>query len=215
VLTDDPLEVARILDAAAHGRFPPSDGAIRVVAPPRGSADAVLAFTGHVLVAAPVEQADVDARANGDLSAPMSPAFLAWLSDSLGTASGTQDVLFAARASGAGDEDLVRVEPDPAHPRVARAARYRADLRVYEPSDGGGVLVVGRGLARRWEVAFEVSDERRGRGTGTRLASAALGLLPEGTPVFVQIAPGNAASVRVALAAGFTPIGSEVLLPRV
>lgn len=215
MLTPDPLEVARTLDDAAHGRFPPPDGTIRVVAPPSGRADAVLAFTGHVVVAAPVEQADVDARASGDLSAPMSPAFLAWLSDSLGTVSGTQDVVLAARASGAGDDDLVRVELDLEHPRVARAARYRDDLRVYEPSEGGGVVVVGRGLARRWEIAFEMDEARRGRGIGTHLASAALGVLPEGTPVFVQVAPGNAASVRVALAAGFTPIGSEVLLPRV
>jgi GNAT superfamily N-acetyltransferase len=214
VLTTDPLEVARILDDAAHGRFPPSDGTIRVVAPPRGRADAVLAFTAHVVVAAPVEEADVEARVGGDLSAPMSPRFLTWLSGSLGTVSGAQDVLFAALATGTGDERLVRVEPDLDHPRIARAARYRDDLRAYEPSDGGAVVVVGRGLARRWEVAFEVDAERRGRGLGTRLASAARALLPEGTPVFVQVAPGNAASVRVALAAGFTPIGSEVLLPR-
>ncbi|HXM55375.1 MAG TPA: hypothetical protein VOB72_08295, partial [Candidatus Dormibacteraeota bacterium] len=39
-------------------------------------------------------------------------------------------------------------------------------------------------------------------------------LAPAGEPVFVQVSPGNAASLRVVLAAGYRPIGSEVLLPR-
>jgi hypothetical protein len=30
----------------------------------------------------------------------------------------------------------------------------------------------------------------------------------------VQIAPGNAASMRASIAAGFVPVGSEVLFPR-
>ena len=37
--------------------------------------------------------------------------------------------------------------------------------------------------------------------------------VPEGTPLWAQIAPGNAASVRAFLAAGFRPVGAEALLP--
>jgi hypothetical protein len=37
-------------------------------------------------------------------------------------------------------------------------------------------------------------------------------LLPAGEQVWAQVAPGNAASVRAALAAGFRPVGAEVLL---
>jgi RimJ/RimL family protein N-acetyltransferase len=36
-------------------------------------------------------------------------------------------------------------------------------------------------------------------------------LIPKGDVVFAQVAPGNAASLRAFLAAGFRPIGSEVL----
>jgi len=36
--------------------------------------------------------------------------------------------------------------------------------------------------------------------------------VPRGERVFVQVAPGNAASLRAVLAAGFHPIGAEVLL---
>ncbi len=47
-----------------------------------------------------------------------------------------------------------------------------------------------------------------------KAAAAALGLLPAGTPVFAQVAPGNSVSLRATLAAGYAPVGGEVLLPR-
>jgi hypothetical protein len=39
-------------------------------------------------------------------------------------------------------------------------------------------------------------------------------LVPGGQPLWAQIAPGNAASVRAFLAAGFLPVGAEALLSR-
>jgi hypothetical protein len=39
-------------------------------------------------------------------------------------------------------------------------------------------------------------------------------MIPEGEYVFAQASPGNAASVRAVLAAGYRPIGSEVLFAR-
>jgi hypothetical protein len=44
------------------------------------------------------------------------------------------------------------------------------------------------------------------------LAYAARYLIPDGEQLFVQVAPGNVPSLRAVLAAGFTPIGAEVLL---
>ena len=73
--------------------------------------------------------------------------------------------------------------------------------------------MLGRGVADRWEVSFEVDPAARGRGTGRALAAAALGLLPAGTPVFARVSPGNSVSLRATLAAGYLPIGGEVLLP--
>ena len=56
-------------------------------------------------------------------------------------------------------------------------------------------------------------DERvQGQGLGRALAAAARHLVPEDRPVWAQIAPGNAASVRAFLAAGYSPIGAEALL---
>ena len=46
------------------------------------------------------------------------------------------------------------------------------------------------------------------------MPAAARHLVPPGTPVWAQVAPANAASVRAFLAAGFRPVGAEVLLAR-
>lgn len=73
-------------------------------------------------------------------------------------------------------------------------------------------MLTGRGVAGRWEVAVEVEPHARGRGLGRRLALAARHLVPESAMLWAQIAPGNAASVRALLAAGFTPVGAEALL---
>jgi hypothetical protein len=35
--------------------------------------------------------------------------------------------------------------------------------------------------------------------------------VPEGQPVFAQVAPGNPSSVRACLAAGYVAVGAEVL----
>ena len=96
------------------------------------------------------------------------------------------------------------------HPRVARALRYRDHVRIWEVP--GGIVMLGRGVAGRWEVAMEVDPDHRGRGLGRELAAAARHLVPDGSPLWAQITPGNAASVRAFLAAGYQPVGSEVLL---
>jgi RimJ/RimL family protein N-acetyltransferase len=97
------------------------------------------------------------------------------------------------------------------HPRVVRALRHRDGVRVWETP--GAIVSIGRGVAGRWEVALEVEPGYRGKGLGRELAAAARHLVPEGTPLWAQIAPGNAASVRAFLAAGFRPVGAEAMLP--
>lgn len=74
------------------------------------------------------------------------------------------------------------------------------------------MITIGRGLAGRWEVAIEVDDGFGGKGLGRALARAARHLVDEDRPLWAQIAPGNAASVRAFLAAGYQPVGQETLL---
>jgi GNAT superfamily N-acetyltransferase len=206
----------RLLHDAARGIPPPADGVVEVWPAPAGAVQAVLAFTAHHVVAAAVDPDLVAARLpDGDLSAPMGAAFLGWLGERLGSRPGSLDVVLAAEGLGGTPplELAPRVDLD-RHERVARALRYRDELEVWTAQGGAGVLVLGRGLAGRREVAFEVDPARRNRGLGRLLAAAARHLTPPGEPLFAQVAPGNVASLRVVEAAGFRPVGAEVLFHR-
>src|SRR5262245_7628776 len=177
---------------------------------------AVAAFAAHHVIAAAVDEEVVRQRLpKGDLGAPMSASFLLFLSGWLGAEPGTLDLVLAK--TGTLEEPAIelcsRQDLDD-HPRVHRARRYRPDAVVYADREHGepdGVLVVGPGVAGRWEMAFEVAPAARGRGLGRRLAAAAAAVVPDGEPVFAQVAPGNPSSVRACLAAGYVAIGAEVL----
>jgi len=114
-------------------------------------------------------------------------------------------------ADGSGPPSWLQPAGDLAHPRVDRASRFRAIESVWTVDDDAGLLIVGRGLCGRWEVGYEVIADRRAAGLGRRLVAAARGLVPAGEPLWAQVAPGNAASLRSTLAAGFVPVGAEVL----
>jgi GNAT superfamily N-acetyltransferase len=208
--------LAALLAEAAENRFPPADGTIEVVLAPDGRADAVVAFTGYNVVASRLDEAEVRALLPpGDpFAAPMLAPFLHRLGERLGAAPGVLDAVLAAppaRHGSGGGLRLERVEGS-GHARVVRSLRYREDVCVYAAP--GGLLTIGRGLAGRLEVSVEVAPEARTRGLGRALAAAALRLAPPDEAVFAQVSPGNAASLRTFLAAGYRPIGSEVLFLR-
>jgi len=204
-----------VLADAAAGRFPPPDGVVEVLGAPLGPVDAVVGFTAHHLVAADVDPDWVGAAfAVDDLGAPMRAEFLARLGERLGTTPGMLDVVLVAF----GDKRRSELVPDGeggrlAHPRVARARRYRRDVRCFEDRRGG-LLTLGHGLTGRVEVSIEVDEKDRGRGRGLALARAALGIVHPGEAVFAQVSPGNVASLRCFLAAGYRPVGAEVLFLR-
>ncbi|MGW0430927.1 N-acetyltransferase family protein [Micromonospora sp. NPDC003197] len=184
---------------------------LRTSPQPAGRAAAVVAFPGLSVVAADVDPDWVhDQLADGDLSAPLNPPFLTAICDKTGlTVNNIDAVLLADPLDGPPELPLTPIRAAD-HPRVRRAHRYRDDVRVWITV--GGVLILGRGLTGRWEVAVEVDETARGTGLGRRLAGAARYLSPQGRPVWAQIAPGNAASLRAFLAAGYRPVGAEALL---
>lgn len=206
------MDLAELLAGVAAGSPPPADCGITVVPQPPGPVAGVLSFNAHHVVAADVEEAWVRALLpDDDLVAPMAPPFVGALSERLGVRPSSLDVVLVAAGTGVGvpwDE----VPVDGSHPRAARALRYRRDVRAWSTEDGAGLLLVGRGLAGRWEAAFEVDEAARGRGLGRRLAAAAPALVPEGEALWVQVAPGNVSSLRCVLAAGgYRPVGGELL----
>lgn len=205
-----------VLDDVEAGRLPPADGTIRVVPQPTPEQAAVVAFTAHILIAADIEpEWAATLLPPGDLSEPLNPPFLGAVCERLKRRVNCVDmVTYAPGLPGEPPLALERVDDD-SHPRVRRAHVYRSDVSVWTLPDGAGVLILGRGLAGRWEAAFEVEPAHQGRGLGRLLAQSARHLLPAGAPgVWAQVSPGNAASVRTLLAAGYLPVGSEALLVR-
>jgi len=206
--------LAPLLADAARGVFPPPDGVVEVVGSPPGRADAVVAFTAHAVVACAVPEAEVRSQLEpGDLGAATAAPFLVWLASRLRARPGSLDVVLVAPGATELSPGALELHPLDAatNPRVARAARYRSDIVTYGVD--GGLVVLGRGLANRLEVAVEVEPARRNRGLGQALATAAVLLAPD-EPLFAQVAPGNVASLRAFLAAGYRPIGAEVLFLR-
>ncbi|MEU3301918.1 MULTISPECIES: GNAT family N-acetyltransferase [unclassified Streptomyces] len=205
--------VARILAAAARGDFPPQDGRTTVVPQPGARDSGVLAFTAHSVVFTDEDpqwvRGALAAAASDPLAASMNPGFLHALMTRTGRSMNTIDLLTVADARPGPPGLALREIEDPAHPRVARALKYRDEVRVWAAD--GGVLVLGRGVAGRWEAAIEVDLEARGAGLGVELALAARHLVP-GTHIWAQQSPGNARSVRTFQQAGYRPVGSEALL---
>jgi GNAT superfamily N-acetyltransferase len=214
--------LAGVLRDAAAGRFPPTDGGVTVLPQPSARDAGVFGFTAHAVVFADVDPEWVRAQLPpGDLGAPLQPPFLQALCEKTGRFAGSIDMLcYARHLDGEPPVPLTPVDlgagpgraggPSGHHPRVERAFSYRDDVRAWE-SDGG-VVLLGRGVAGRWETAVEVDDDYRGRGLGRALATAARHLVPAGETLWAQVAPANAASVRAFLAAGFVPVGAEILL---
>ena len=140
-----------------------------------GSVEAVCSFTAHSVTAIdlPPDQilAHLDLR---DLGAAMSAPFLAWVAESTLTKPGALDaVLVAPPPPTEPVIELTEREDLVDHPRVARAALYRTGIRVFSDRSAAGILVIGRGLAGRLEMAFEVDEPARCRGLGRRLAASA------------------------------------------
>lgn len=198
-------ELLRYLESG--GRLPAEPWYQVVPAP---GTHVVMGFTGHIVIVTDLGEEWVAARLpEDDLSAPMLPPFLGAMEAATGKRVNNIDALMIASCEAGWPEVPLTVINDLDHPRVRRARRYRTDVTVYQAE--GGVLIVGRGVGGRWEAAIEVDESARGKGLGRALAKAAQRLVPQDRPIWAQIAPGNAASVRAFLAAGYVPVGAEAL----
>lgn len=200
-----------LLTAAAAGRFPPDDGSVMVLPQPSIRDAGVIAFTGCSVVFADADHHWVrDQLPADDLAAPLNPPFLHALERRLHRRVNNIDLLTVAGSlSGEPPIDLVETT-ERSHPRIVRAAGHRDDVSAW--TTDGGLLTLGRGVAGRWEMALEVDRSAQGSGLGRRLATAARHLVPDDEPLWAQVAPGNARSVRALLAAGYLPVGAEALL---
>jgi GNAT superfamily N-acetyltransferase len=205
------------LDDLAVGNTPSADASVTTVPAPtapdgqRARALVVGGSAWHV-VAADVDPSWVAAQvAHDPIAAPLGARFLAALADRIGVEPGVVDAVLVAPPAPA-ELGLKLVETEPGdHPRVQRALAHRTGVRVWTTPDDAALLALGRGVCGRWEVGLEVDPAARGQGLGTALAAAAPALVPEDAPLWAQVAPANTASFRSFLAAGWRPVGAEVL----
>ena len=202
------ITLAEVLAEAAGGRPPAPDTGPTIIRQAAQRDAGVIAFTAHNVIFTDLEPDWILAHLDqDDLSAPLNPPFLTALERKTAQRVNNIDLLTLARPlNGSPPLELTKTNTD--HPRLKTAQQYRDDIHTW--TCPGGLVVLGRGVAGRWEVAIEVAQDHRGRGLGRALARAARHLTTE--PLWAQIAPGNAASVRAFLAAGYTPIGAEALL---
>ena len=198
-----------MLAAVAAGRYPAADGSVDVAKTPSPlGVEAVIEFTAHALILTALEPVAVLEQPIDAYGGVIAPSFLQWLAGPGGWI-GTHDALTVARGRGGGTLPL-RDDLDD-HPRVQLARRRRTDVSVY--ADERGLVTLGRGVHDHLEIGVELAEGvAHGRGHGRGLIDAALGMVPDAEPVFAAVAPGNAASLRAFLSAGFTPIGAEVAL---
>jgi len=206
--------VAALLRDVAAGKYPPPDGGVTILPQPSPRDAGVLNFTAHAVIVTDADPGWVRAQlTEDDLGAPLRPAFLHALGKRTGRQAHTIDMVCLAGPLPGPPAISLRPVTTASHPRAQRALRYRDDVRSWQAE--GGIVLLGRGVAGRWEVAIEVDPGRRGQGLGRELAAAARHLIPEDerdAQLWAQISPGNAASVRAFLAAGYQPVGSEALL---
>lgn len=125
------------------------------------------------------------------------------------------DVLLVSRGTGSPGSrpGLVSRGDLAGHPRAQFARAIRDDVRVlgYADPRRAALAVIARGLAGLAELSFELEPARRGDGTGATLVRDALAAVPAGQLIVAAVAPGNAASLRAMLSAGFVPVGSVQL----
>jgi len=192
------MTLSDVLGAAAAGHPPEPDGSVAVL-PQQGLAAAVVAFSAHFLVCADVDLDWVnEVLPAGDYSAPHGARFLTTLADRIGSDIGALDVVLVRQADDASGPGLDLEEIDTRdHPRVVRALRYREDVRVSRTPDHAGHLLVGRGRAGRWEMAFEVEPGARGAGRRARAAPCRRSR-PAGAGGRARLGPGLARAPGVA-----------------
>jgi hypothetical protein len=199
--------LTRLLMDAAGGAFPPADGSVLVVPPYRAGTEAVVGLPGFAVVATDVPEVAVKAAdADGFGGATLLPV-LCLLAGPVGAVD-TLDVLLAGFGTG---RSALPERPDLVeHPRVVHARAWRDSVQVH--ADERGLVILARGVGRLPELEYAVAPAARGTDAARDLLREGLGLVPAGEPALLAVAPADAGSLRCALSAEFTPIGSAQLV---
>lgn len=186
----------------------------RRVAPWRAGVEGIISFTGHSLLAIGDDISDDHLAKLGvdGFGGATQPSVLLELAGPTGWID-SLDVLLAQRVKSTASPLVER--PDLLdHPRVGFARALREDVKVFGRHDvtTRSVATLGRGIGGLLEMSVELDPGERRKGTASDFIRAALAAAPSDDVVVAAVAPGNAASLRSFLAAGFVILGSSQLL---
>jgi hypothetical protein len=182
----------------------------------RSGLSAVLAFTGHAVFAVDDRVSDDTLAALGadGLGGACDPRLVTALAGPTGWIDSLDLVLVMSGVPGT--TRLVRRPELAAHPRVRHATAVRDDVEVLGTATGSdgadAVVTLGTGMGGLAEMSLELPPRLRGRGLGRELIMQIRYVVPAGETLVAAVAPGNAASVRAFLGAGFRPVGSVQLI---
>jgi hypothetical protein len=211
---EHPHPLAVMIAGVAEGRFPAPDGGWHRVPPWRDGLEGVVSFTAHSVLALGPDVPDswLEELGADGLGGADHPRLIAALAGPGGWID-CLDMLLASHGTGGDGTGLVERNDLAGHPRAQFAARIRERRRVlgYADRQRSALVVLSTGLAGLTELSFELEPGRRGGGQAADLIRAALACVPRGELVVAAAAPGNVASVRALLTAGFTPAGSVQL----
>lgn len=208
--------IGRLLLQCADGRFPAVDGRWHRVQPWRDDVEAAVAFTGHAVFAVrgDVDDATLERLGADGFGGAHHPRLVAELAGPDGWIDSIDAVLLGR---GTGQPSPLVERPDlVGSARVLHAYGVRDVQQVLgypDPTDCS-VVILSRGLGGLPELSFELDPRFRGGGRALGLVDDALALVPRDEVVVTAVAPGNAASLRTVLAAGFVPVGSVQLWRR-
>lgn len=200
-----------MLEAAAAGSFPAADGAVDVFEPDAEGHVAIVEFTGHAVVVADLAAAELIAMGADGFGGASRPEIKLALAGARGWV-GTHDAVLVAAGRGDGQGGPLEQRHDlEQHPRVVRSRAHRTRVTVL--GDEAGLVTLGDGLVGRREISVELfGAPRADLHAGRTLIVAGLRHVPADELVWAQVSPGNAASLRAFLAAGFVPVGAETLI---
>lgn len=194
---------------AARGNFPPVDGAVTFLPDLPNGNRAIVALTGHAFIAADLDAGDFDGIELDGFGAALAPAAVLRVAGH--GEIGVHDVTLVAPGTGRGITSPITTGWDD-HPRVLYARQLRTNVVVH--GDDRGIVTLSEGLAGRTEMSIELAETVDSTGLGRRLILDAVAGVPVDGYLFAAVSPGNARSLRSFLAAGFVPIGSEVIIDR-
>ncbi|WP_395156567.1 hypothetical protein [Ilumatobacter sp.] len=198
-----------VMTSAAHGVFPRVDGYVSFLPDlPHGNR-AIVALTGHAYIAAGLTADHFNDVTLDGFGEALAPATVLRVAD--GGVIGVNDVILVAPGTGTRIQTPSTSMWDD-HARVRHARHLRTAVVVY--GDERGFVTVGQGLAGRPEMSIGIAETNTSSGLGRHLIGDACGAVPIGQHLFAAVAPGNARSLRAFLAAGFSPIGSEIIIDR-